>query len=220
MQLSFVAVPAWQKKPASKVKRPRPNVAMPTPKKTRSSLPAPPAPSAEEWKIASTYTLKNSKRYRYDWGQLVRSKMGTAVEGPQQGQVRFRIEIAPDGKIASIVELWATSKLAEKLAWQAIRSMPPLPPTPTGKPLVFEQTISFEPFDTGWPPNYKFDFMPDTPAFHNPFAQGADASHDTPPAGNAPAAAVPAAPDSIDTEDADMQRQLDEWGRGKMNGVR
>ena len=45
--------------------------------------------------MASTYTLKNSKRYRNAWAQQVRSMMGTAVEGPDQGVVRFAIEIAP-----------------------------------------------------------------------------------------------------------------------------
>ena len=146
------------------------NPSPPVPERKLASMPAPPAPTPEEWKLASTYTLKNSKRYRYDWGQLVRSMMGTAVEGPQQGLVRFRIEIAPDGKIAKVEALWATSEVAERLAWKAIRSLPPLPPTPTGKPLVFEQTIAFEPFETGWPPIYKYDCLPDPPSFHNPFA--------------------------------------------------
>jgi hypothetical protein len=68
----------------------------PTPEKQLATMPAPPAPTTEEWQLASTYTLKNSKRYRYNWGQLVRSKMGTAIEGVEQGLVRFRIEIAPE----------------------------------------------------------------------------------------------------------------------------
>ena len=70
---------------------------------------APPAPSAEEWALAGTYKLKNSKRYRYNWGQQVRSMMGTAIEGPDQGVVRFRVEIAPDGTLVSLTTLWATS---------------------------------------------------------------------------------------------------------------
>ena len=111
--------------------------------KVPASMPAPPAPTAEEWQLASTYTLRNSKRYRYAWGQQVRSMMGTAVEGPDQGQVRFRIEIAPDGTIANVKELWSTSEAASKLAWTVIRKLPPLPPTPTGKPLIFDHTISF-----------------------------------------------------------------------------
>ena len=60
-----------------------------------ASLAAPSAPTSEEWAFASKYTLKNSKGYRHSFGQQVRSMMGTAVEGPDQGQVRFRIEIAP-----------------------------------------------------------------------------------------------------------------------------
>jgi hypothetical protein len=204
-----------------------------SPEKKLASMPAPPAPSPEEWGIASTYTLKNSKHYRNDWGQLVRSMMGTAVEGPQQGLVRFHIEIAPDGKIAKVVVLWATSELAEKLAWKAIRSLPPLPPTPTGRPLVFEQTIAFEPFDTGWPPNYKLDYEPDTPSFHNPFALDAfsikrasqEESENSPSSSPRTQTAPPADSttdllDQIDTEDADMNRQLDQWGRGRLNGVK
>ncbi|NCW89699.1 MAG: energy transducer TonB, partial [Rhodocyclales bacterium] len=85
---------------------------------------APPAPSAEEWALAGTYTLKNSKRYRYNWGQQVRSMMGTAIEGHDQGVVRFRIEIAPDGSIVSVQTLWTTSETAEKLAREAIAKMP------------------------------------------------------------------------------------------------
>ena len=110
-----------------------------------ASQEAPPAPTAEEWAFASQYTLKNSKGYRHAWGKQVRSMMGTAVEGPDQGQVRFRIEIAPNGNITSVETLWKTSDKAETLARKAIYSMPPPPPTPTGKPLVFEKTISFTP---------------------------------------------------------------------------
>ena len=134
-----------------------------------ASLPAPPPPGAEEWKLAAAYAPRNSKRYRHAWGQQVRSMMGTAVEGPDQGQVRFRIEITPDGKISRVEELWSTSRKASKLAWQAIRSLPPLPATPTGKPLVFEQTISFLPHETGWPPIYQLDCLPEPEPFANPF---------------------------------------------------
>lgn len=105
--------------------------AAPLPEKVPVSMPAPPAPTAEEWQLASSYTLRNSKRYRYAWGQQVRSMMGTAVEGPGQGQVRFRIEIAPDGTIASVKELWSTSDAASKLAWEVIQKLPPMPPPPT-----------------------------------------------------------------------------------------
>jgi TonB family protein len=183
---------------------------------------APPAPTAEEWQVASTYTLKNSKRYRYNWGQQVRSMMGTAVEGVQEGLVRFRVEIAPDGTLAKAEVLWSTSGLAEKLALQAIRSMPPLPPTPTGKPLIFEKTISFMPFETGWPPIYKYDCLPDPPSFSNPFAWNGSSPQRTaqahPEDASAPDSAVPpaecpdAGPDSIEAEEKDMERQFKEWG--------
>jgi TonB family protein len=203
----------------------------PEPEKKLASMPAPPAPTAEEWKLASTYTLKNSKRYRYNWGQLVRSMMGTAVEGPQQGQVRLHIEIAPDGTLAKVEVLWTTSETAEKLALQAIRSLPPLPPTPTGKPLIFEKTISFEPIETGWPPIYKYDCLPEPPTFHNPFAWDGSSTQriaqghpDTgSPTTNAPLQTEcppDSTPDSIEAEEKDMKRQFDQWGSGRLNGVK
>lgn len=183
-------------------------------------MPAPPEPSAEEWRLAATYTPKNSKRYRYNWGQLVRSKMGTAVAGPDQGLVRFRIEIAPDGKIAKIEELWSTSPVAAKLAWQAVRALPPLPPTPTGKPLVFEQTISFMPYETGWPPSYKLDCLPDPPTFSNPFAW--DGASPQPAAREQPESAAPAGDcvtdstaASIEDEEQELKRQMDQWRWGR-----
>jgi TonB family protein len=191
-------------------------------------MPAPPAPSAEEWALASTYTLKNSKRYRYNWGQQVRSMMGTAVEGVRHGLVRFRIEIAPDGKLARVEVLWSTSEVAEKLALQAIRSLPPLPPTPTGQPLVFEKTIAFVPFETGWPPIYKYDCLPDPPAFHNPFAWNGSSPQRTsqdhqedasPSRSAAPQPECPdSGPDSIEAEEKDMERQFKEWGATRLNG--
>jgi TonB family protein len=202
----------------------------PTPERKLASMPAPPAPTPEEWKLASTYKLKNSKRYRYNWGQQVRSMMGTAVEGPQQGQVRFRIEIAPDGNLAKVEKLWSTSELAEKLAWQAIRSMPPLPPTPTGKPLVFEQTISFEAFESGWPPIYQYDCLPDPPSFRNPFMWDGSSAQRTSqeypenalPLGSAPSQAEcppDTTLDSIEAVDKDMKREFDKWAGGRLNGV-
>jgi hypothetical protein len=199
-----------------------------TPEKTLASMLAPPPPSAEEWARASTYTPKNSKRYRYNWGQLVRSKMGAAVEGLQQGLVRFRIEIAPDGKLAKVDVLWSTSAIAEKLALQAIRSLPPLPPTLTGKPLVFEKTIAFVPFETGWPPIYKYDCLPDPLSFHNPFAWNGSSPQRTsqahlenasPSRSAAPQAECPdSGPDSIEAEEKDLERQFKEWGAARLNG--
>lgn len=96
--------------------------------------------------------------------------MGTAIEGENAGEVRFRVEIAPDGTLAKIETMWTTSSVAEQMARQAIESMPPLPPTPTGKPLIFERTISFTPFASDWPPIYDDDCLPDPPVFTNPYA--------------------------------------------------
>lgn len=184
--------------------------------KTPATMAAPPAPTAEEWALAATYTLKNSKRYRYNWGQQVRSMMGTAIEGERQGLVRFRIEIAPDGRLAKAEVLWSTSELVEELALQAIRAMPPLPPTPTGKPLVFEKTIAFLPFETGWPPIYKNDCLPDPPSFRNPFARNgaapADSAHAPSPDSAAETECPDTGPDSIEAEEKDMERQFREWG--------
>ncbi|MDT3707899.1 MAG: energy transducer TonB [Thiobacillus sp.] len=193
----------------------------PVPEKTPATMAAPPAPTAEEWALAATYTLKNSKRYRYNWGQQVRSMMGTAVEGERQGLVRFRIEIAPDGTLARADVLWSTSELVVELALQAIRAMPSLPPTPTGKPLVFEKTIAFLPFETGWPPIYKYDCLPDPPSFKSPFAWNGvsprpvtQARESASPADGAGSEAEcsDAEPDSIEAEEKDMERQFKEWG--------
>lgn len=195
--------------------------------KTPATMAAPDAPTAEEWALASTYTLKNSKRYRYNWGQQVRSMMGTAIEGERQGLVRLRIEIAPDGKLARAEVLWSTSDVVEKLALQAIGAMPPLPPTPTGKPLVFEKTIAFLPFETGWPPIYKYDCLPDPPSFKNPFAwngssplrpsradvESGSASETAAQDGECP----DPGPDSIEAEEKDMERQFKEWGSARLN---
>ena len=180
---------------------------------------APPAPSAEEWTLAGTYTLKNSKRYRYNWGQQVRSMMGTAIEGPDQGVVRFRIEIAPDGSIVSVQTLWTTSETAEKLAREAIAKMPPLPPTPTGKPLIFEQTISFQPFAAGGPPTYQDDCLPDPPVYRNRFAwdgKSAKNQADAPKREKLDPEALAVClkqlpPDTVESVSAHNQRQFDQW---------
>ncbi len=198
---------------------------------TPVSVAAPPAPSAEEWALASTYTLKNSKRYRYNWGQQVRSMMGAVTEGPQQGHVRFRIEIAPNGKVAKIETLWSTSDLAERLARRAMESLPPLPPTPTGQPLVFEQTIAFVPYESGWPPIYKYDCYEDAPTFKNPFVWNGTSPQVAPPivqrSGPAPTKAPnhvgchnDARQDSMEAETADIKRQFDVWGVNPLNGAK
>lgn len=190
------------------------------PVKTPASLAAPPAPSAEEWQLASTYTLKNSKRYRNTWGQQVRSMMGTAVEGPDQGQVRLRITINPDGTLAQVEELWSTSAKALELARKAIQNMPPLPPTPTGKPLIFEQTISFLPHETGWPPSYKYDCLPDPPTFKSPFAWDGTSPQQPPaPATEREERSPDCHPSDVEAsfeeEDSELQRQIERnrWGR-------
>lgn len=190
------------------------------PLKAPASLAAPPAPSAEEWQLASTYTLKNSKRYRNAWGQQVRSMMGTAVEGPDQGQVRFRITINPDGTLAQTEELWSTSAKASELARKAIQSMPPLPPTPTGKPLIFEKTISFLPYETGWPPSYRYDCLPDPPQFKNPFAwNGSGAPPSNPPTPEREERDPDCHPSEVEAtfeeEDSELKRQIERnrWGR-------
>lgn len=139
------------------------------PTKPMASMEAPPPPTAGEWAFAARYTNKNSKGYRYSWGQQVRSMMGTAIEGPDQGVVRFRVEIGPDGKLVKLDTLWTTSTVAEQLARKAIESMPPLPPTPTGRPLVFEKTISFTSYASDGPPLYKNDCEPDPPQHGNRF---------------------------------------------------
>ena len=198
--------------------------AVPSVERQPAFMEAPPAPSAQEWALASTYKLKNSKRYRYTWGQQVRSMMGRAYEGVDQGLVRFRIEIAPDGRMTRLETLWSTSEAAERLARQAVERMPPLPPTPTGQPLVFEQTISFQPFEVGGPPIYRNDCLPDPPAFRNPFAWDGQAA----PTRAASAAAEPPDPqaleeclrslpeDTIEAESAQDRRQLEQWGSGRL----
>ena len=181
---------------------------------------APPAPSAEEWAFAARYSLRNSKAYRYTWGQQVRSLMGTAVEGPDQGMVRFRVEIAPDGSLTRLDTLWSTSPVAERLARQAIRHMPQWPPTPTGRPLVFERTISFSPFAPDGPPLYRNDCQPELTAHRNRFAWDGRSeprmSEDPPAEVMDPQAledCLKQLPkDSIEAEAARDQRVMDRWG--------
>lgn len=193
--------------------------------KEPASLAAPSAPTAEEWAFASKYTLKNSKGYRHSFGQQVRSMMGAAIEGPDQGQVRFRIEIAPNGTLVKVETLWKTSDKAEQLARQAMKSMPALPPTPTGKPLIFERTISFTPFATDDAPVYRDDCLPDTPAFGNPFAWDGKSTQEVKKNKSAEKLSPEALAeclkqlpqDSIDGITAEAQRQLDIWSSGKLN---
>ncbi|MDP3626308.1 MAG: energy transducer TonB [Hydrogenophaga sp.] len=141
----------------------------PADKRPPATMDAPPAPTAEAWAFAARYPLKNSKGYRHNWGQQVRSMMGTAVEGPDQGSVRFRIEIAPDGRLAGLDTLWTTSASVERRAREAVEQMPPLPPTPNGKPLIFEKTITFDAWTADAPPLYKNDCEPDPVQHGNRF---------------------------------------------------
>ncbi len=198
-----------------------PSAPVPATPREPASMAAPPAPTAAERAFASTYKLKNSKGYRYTWGQQVRSMMGTAVEGPDQGMVRFRVEIAPDGSLTRLETLWSTSAVAERLAREAIGNMPRWPSTPTGKPLVFERTISFSPFASDGPPLYKDDCLPDPPVFRNPFVwNGSSEPVQTQPA-PAPDEMDPQTledclrqlpGDSIEAESARDQRLMEQWG--------
>lgn len=187
-----------------------------------ASMAAPSAPTAADWAFAAKYTLRNSKGYRYTWGQQVRSMMGTAVEGPDQGMVRFRVEIAPDGTLVRLDTLWSTAPVAERLARQAIASMPQWPPTPSGRPLIFEKTISFSPFASDGSPLYKDDCLPDPPVFSNPFAWDGTSAR-VPVQAKPPDEPDPQAledclkqlpHDSIEAESARDQRLMDQWGWG------
>ncbi|QWE11553.1 energy transducer TonB [Polynucleobacter sp. es-EL-1] len=193
--------------------------------KQPASLAAPSAPTAKEWAFASKYTLKNSKGYRHSFGQQVRSMMGTAVEGPDQGHVRFRIEIAPNGSITKVETLWKTSDKAEQLARKAISAMTTLPPTPTGKPLIFERTISFTPFASNDVPIYRNDCLPDPPLSGNPFVWDGKSPRETKhiqfsekPSPEALAECLKQLPqDSVEGVAAHNQRQFDQWRSSKFD---
>jgi hypothetical protein len=144
----------------------------------------------------------------------------TAVEGPDQGMVRFRVEIAPDGSMTRLETLWSTSAVAERLARQAIGHMPRSPSTPTGRPLIFEKTISFSPFASDAPPLYKDDCLADTPAFSNPYAWDGTSARaqaevrplDKPDTQSMEDCLKQLPKDSIEAESARDQRQMDRWG--------
>lgn len=207
-------MPAWEPQ------QPRPPIEARTP----AMQAAPPAPTAEEWAFASRYALKNGKAHRYTWGQQVRSMMGTAVEGPDQGWVRFRVEIAPDGRLARLETLWTTSPVAERLARQAVQAMPGWPPTPNGLPLVFERTITYTPFGSESPPLYRDDCLPDPPRFMNPFVwdgQSAQAPAPAPSAGKPDPQALEDClkqlpHDSFEAEEAHDRRLLEQWASPRL----
>jgi hypothetical protein len=211
--------PLTEKPRASEIILEAPAISI-SPVKKPATMAAPPPPTAQEWAFAGQYTNKNSKGYRFSWGQQVRSMMGTAVEGPDQGLVRFRIEIAPDGKLDKLDTLWTTSAVAEKLARKAIETMPQLPPTPTGKPLIFERTISFTPFASDDAPSYKDDCLPDPPAFRNPFAWDGKSPQVRPeppktekPTPQAMEECLQQLPkDSVEADMTRARRQMERWG--------
>ena len=106
-----------------------------------------------------------------------------------------------------------------------MKSMPALPPTPTGKSLIFERTISFTPFATNDAPIYRDDCLPDTPAFGNPFAWDGKSPQEIKKSKSAEKLSPEALAeclkqlpqDSIDGITAEAQRQLDIWSSGKLN---
>ena len=159
------------------------------------------------------------------WGQQVRSMMGTAYEGADQGQVRFSIEIAPNGSITRVETIWKTSDVAEALARKAIFAMPSLPPTPTGKSLIFARTISFTPYASDGPPIYKDDCLPDAPPSSNLFTWDGKSEprvpKTTPITQIDPKALADCMKqlhqDNIEAEDAHNQRQLKRWRSNKLN---
>ena len=112
---------------------------------------------------------------------------------------------------------------AERLARQVIGNMPQWPRTPTGKPLIFEKTISFSPFASDGPPLYKDDCLPDPPVFNNPFAWDgksarvqAQAELIEKPDPQALEDCLKQLPkDSIEAESARDQRLMDQWGSSK-----
>jgi hypothetical protein len=125
----------------------------------------------------------------------------------------------PGGQLARLDTWWTTSASVEQRARRAVEQLPPLPPTPNGKPLVFEMTIVFDAFTLEAPPLYKNDCEPDPPQHGNRFAWD----------GRSPqvAAAQPQAtrldpvayaeclrqlpPDSIEAEAASDERQQKQW---------
>jgi len=102
--------------------------------------------------------------------------------------------------------------------------MPTSPPTPTGKSLIFEKTISFSPFANDDSPIYSNDCLSDPPVFINPFAwdgkslqeikRNKSAEQLSPEALAKCLKQLPQ--DSIEGVAAYNQRQLDQWGSGKL----
>ena len=120
-------------------------VISPTSSKQPVSMAAPPRLLRRIGPLRESTQTKTAKAIGTNWGQQVRSMMGTVVEGPDQGYVRFRIEIAPDGTLAKLETIWTTSAVAEQLARKAVENMPSLPPTPTGNRLFLRKRFRSRP---------------------------------------------------------------------------
>ncbi|MEY4748932.1 MAG: hypothetical protein RIQ60_1146 [Pseudomonadota bacterium] len=185
-----------------------------------ASRAAPPPPTAEEWGFASSYTPRNGKAYRHSWAQQVRSQMGTAVAGPDQGAVRFRVEITPDGTLARLETVWSTSPVAERLARDAMAGIPRWPTPPGGRSLIFERTIEFSPHAHDDPPRYEHDCEIEAQPFVNRFAwDGRSPQAPAPLQQTEPLDPVALADcvrqlprDSIDAEIARDRRAMERWG--------
>jgi hypothetical protein len=103
--------------------------------------------------------------------------------------------------------------------------MPPPPPTPTGKPLIFEKTISFSPFATDDTPFYADDCLPDPPSFSNPFAWDGKSPQEIKQNKAVEKLSPEALPeclkqlpqDSIEGVAAHSQRLLDQWGSNRLS---
>ncbi|MBK6388270.1 MAG: energy transducer TonB [Rhodoferax sp.] len=208
---------------AAALQAPRETVAAPPPgERPLTSMNAPPAPTAQEWAAAGQYTLKNSKRYRYTWGQQVRSMMGTAIEGPDQGAVRFRIEIAPTGKLARLDTLWTTSATVEKRARKPLKDAAAAS-HPHRQAPVFENNSVFNAFDAD-APHLQIRLSARSASLRQPVCverQIAPGACRAAVAGKADPQAVADClkqlpQDTIEAESAHNQRQLEQWGSSKL----
>ena len=103
--------------------------------------------------------------------------------------------------------------------------MPPPPPTPTGKLLIFEKTISFTPYAADDAPIYSDDCLPDPPTFTNPFAWDGKSPQEIkqikPAEKLSPEALAECLKqlpqDSIEGVVAHNQRQFEQWRSSKPN---
>ena len=146
------------------------------------------------------------------------------VGGAFVGEITLAECAKKNGVATGALDVGVDETGALAAADQAGMVLTPLPPTPTGKPLIFEKTISFQPFDSDGPPLYKNDCLPDPPAFRNPFMWDGKSPQvrTVPVPGEKP---DPAAleeclkqlpEDSIEAEGAHDKRQLEQWGSSKL----